>query len=74
LGDYARSISDIERILALEPRHFGALSGLGLIFDALGDRDAALKAWNRALAIHPHLTGARQRVEEIRREMKGKAI
>jgi len=74
LGDYDRSIGDIERTLALEPRHFGALSGLGLILETMGDRDAALEAWDRALAIHPHLTGARQRVEEIRRELRGKAI
>ena len=42
---YEPSIRDIKRTLELEPRHFGALSGLGLIFFAIGNEGAALEAF-----------------------------
>ena len=59
MGDDAGSIADIGRTLALEPRHFGALSGLGLI-DARNDRpEQALRSFEAALAIHPFLPGAK---------------
>jgi len=71
MGDYAASVDDIRRTLALEPRHFGALSGMGLIYDALGDADAAVKVWEKALEIHPHMEGIRNRIQELRRRAKG---
>ncbi|MEM6492524.1 MAG: tetratricopeptide repeat protein [Pseudomonadota bacterium] len=74
LGDYRRSIADIERVLALEPRHFGALSGLGLIFDALGDHENALAAYRAALAINPHLPAAQSRVAELNRSLQGRPL
>ncbi len=48
------SLDDIRRTLALEPRHFGALAGLGYIFEEMGDEQAALAAFYRVLQIHPH--------------------
>ena len=74
LENYADSMRDIERTLALEPRHFGALSGMGLIFDAIGNPGAAANAWERALAVHPHIQGARQKVKDLRRLQKGRPI
>ena len=53
--DYNRSLADLQQILAREPRHFGALSGLGLIMQELGEDKRALEVYRRALAIHPHL-------------------
>ena len=53
VGDLDASIDDVKRTLALEPRHFGALSGLGLINDALEDAEAALEAYEAALEVHP---------------------
>jgi tetratricopeptide (TPR) repeat protein len=71
IGDYRASVLDIERTLELEPRHFGALSGLGLIYDAIEEPAAALRSFEAAVAINPHLDGTRQRIEELRRELRG---
>lgn len=68
------SIEDIRRTLALEPRHFAALSGLGLILEETGHDEAALDAYRAALAIHPHRTNLREAVERLERALEGKAI
>ena len=72
MGDFAGSVVDVEHTLALEPQHFGALSGLGLINLQLGRDAAALKAFEAALKVHPYLFGARQRVKELRDKLGGK--
>ena len=69
MGRYTASVNDIQRALYLEPRHFGALSGLGLIFDAIGKGDAALKVWKQALAIHPNMPRIRSRMLELKRQL-----
>lgn len=74
MGRFDESVSDIQRTLTLEPRHFGALSGMGLIYNTLGKLPAAAKVWERALSIHPLMPGIRARVDEIKREAKGKPI
>jgi tetratricopeptide (TPR) repeat protein len=68
-GDFSASMRDIERTLALEPRHFGALTGLGLIHTALGNELAALKAYETVLSIHPKQKGLQKYVEELRRKL-----
>ena len=55
LGEYDRSLADIDRVLALEPRHFGALAGQGFIRMNQGESRQALKALRRALAVNPFL-------------------
>jgi tetratricopeptide (TPR) repeat protein len=55
MGEHDRSLADIERVLALEPRHFGALAGTGLIRIEKGEYREALAAFRRALAINPFL-------------------
>jgi tetratricopeptide (TPR) repeat protein len=55
LGDFDDSLSDIDKVLTLEPRHFGALSGRAMIYLARGDRPKALGAILAALAVHPFL-------------------
>ena len=74
LGNYPASIKDIKETVVLEPRHFGALARLGLIYLHLGQERAALKALERALEINPHLSGARQKVIELREKLIGKKI
>jgi tetratricopeptide (TPR) repeat protein len=71
LGDFDSSVSDIERTLQLEPHHFGALSGLGQIYLALDREDAALKAFEAALIIDPHLIGVKAAVEGIKKKREG---
>lgn len=71
---YGHSVADIQRTLALEPRHFGALAGLGIILDRL-DRDAeAYRVFKRALEIHPHLEGARAAVERLAPDVEGRPL
>ena len=74
MGNYDASMADIRRTLLLEPRHFGALSGLGMIFANTGEDEAALKAFERALGIHPHLPGANAYRESIRRKKEARRI
>lgn len=63
--EYGRSLEDIARTLRLEPRHFGALSGLGIILDRVGDPKGALEAYRRAIKVHPHLPGAREGIKKL---------
>jgi tetratricopeptide (TPR) repeat protein len=74
MGEYAASVRDVEHSLVLEPRHFGALSGLGLIYLAIGDDLAALKALEAALKVNPCLPGARVQVEQLRRRVRRNSI
>jgi len=71
---FDKSVVDVARTLALEPRHFGALSGLGLIYHELGDDAKALKAMEKALELHPLMPGLRERIDSLREEVEGKAI
>ncbi|WP_420712561.1 tetratricopeptide repeat protein [Frigidibacter sp. RF13] len=70
-GRFGPSVSDIEHVLALEPRHFGAISGLGLILQELGRKEQALKAFRASLAIHPHQDGISQAAEALEQELSG---
>jgi len=72
--DYGRSLKDLRQVLALEPRHFKAINGLALILQELGDKSAALKAYRKALQVHPHLGGASQAIKELEREVEGQGI
>ncbi|MEM6711419.1 MAG: tetratricopeptide repeat protein [Pseudomonadota bacterium] len=72
--DYGRSISDVEQVLRLEPRHFGALSGIGIILDELGEDMQAQVFLQEALKVHPYLNGPRNRLGEIERRLLGAPI
>jgi len=74
LGEYGRSVADIEHTLALEPRHFGALSGLGIIMERLGNKEGAMQAYREVLAIHPNMPGAAAGVKRLSAEVDGQAL
>ncbi len=74
LGNLLQSIVDVGKTLALEPRHFGALSGLGQIYLLLGDETGALSAFEQALSMHPHLSGARAAVDVLLPKVRGRAL
>ncbi len=71
---HEESIQDVEKTLVLEPRHFGALSGLGLIYNQLGDEAKALDAFERALAVNPHIPLAQSEVKRLKKKIKGEKI
>ncbi len=70
VGDNDGSVADIRRTLSLEPRHFGAISGLALIFLRQGDKSAALAAFEQVLEISPASQQARSSAERLRRELE----
>ena len=55
MGEFSQSIADCEEVLKLEPRHFGALSGLGLIYTEMDNPELALDAFTRALKVNPFM-------------------
>ncbi|PWC86538.1 hypothetical protein TSH100_12240 [Azospirillum sp. TSH100] len=74
LGDYRGAMLDLHRALSLEPRHFGALVELGLVYLALGDEKPALRAFDAALKINPHLTRVRAQADALRRRPAGRDL
>jgi len=73
-NDYAHSLQDIEQVLVREPRHFGALAGLGMIMQDLGDEKRALDAFRKALAINPHLDKVPELVKSLSEKVEGRDI
>jgi len=63
--DYGRSMADIERTLKLEPRHFGALVGLGTILQDIGEDKQALKVYRYVIDLDPHLTNVRDAIKDL---------
>src|SRR5579864_3644514 len=72
--DFDDSIADIEQVLKREPRHFGALSGLGMIFQEIGDDKDALAAFRRALAVYPRLERIPELVKQLQEKVEGRDI
>jgi len=72
--DIAHSLADISEVLAREPRHFGALAGLGLILQDIGDDKHALEAYRKALAIDPHLEHIPDVVKTLSEKVEGRDI
>jgi tetratricopeptide (TPR) repeat protein len=72
--EYSSSLADIMHVLAQEPRHFGALAGLGTILEEVGDDRHALDAYRKALAVHPHLKGVPEHVKSLTDKVEGRNI
>jgi tetratricopeptide (TPR) repeat protein len=73
-NDYARSLADIQQVLVREPRHFGALAGLGMIMQDLGDEKRALEAYRKALAVNPHLEKVPDLIKQLGEKVEGRDI
>jgi tetratricopeptide (TPR) repeat protein len=72
--DYASALVDLRKVLALEPRHFGALAGLGMIMQDIGDDKDALAAYRRAAAVHPRLKGMADKIKGLIEKVEGRDI
>lgn len=72
--DFGRSLADIERTLALEPRHWGALSGLAIIQRRIGRDLDALANFKKVLKIHPGLENAQEAVDDLQEKADGEPI
>jgi len=66
LGKLDQSAFDVRQTLMLEPRHFGATAGLGLIFLQLEHYESALQAFQKALELNPHLIGPKQQIQRLK--------
>lgn len=73
-GEFGPSVADIAKTLTLNPRHFGALAGFGMILEQTGQPDRALEVYKAALAIHPHLAGVLDAVERLKTEAHGRDL
>ena len=66
MREYEKSLDDVRQTLLLEPRHFGAMAGLGLIFMSLNYYEPALEAFEKALDINPHLPGPKLQIQRLK--------
>jgi len=72
--DYGHSLSDIREVLKREPRHFGALAGLGLILQDIGDNKQALEVYRRALTLYPRMERIPDLVKTLQEKVEGRDI
>ena len=70
-GQYGLSLADIQRTLAMNPRHFGAMSGLALILEEIGQPEDALATWREVERINPHREGLKDAVQRLERQVEG---
>lgn len=70
--DFEGSLRDVRRAIALEPRHFGAYSGMGQCYIRLDQPELALEAFEAALEIHPWLSNVKQQMDMLRAYVNSK--
>ncbi|MCZ4282132.1 tetratricopeptide repeat protein [Kiloniella laminariae] len=74
MGNLTKSLTDINRTLLLEPRHFGALAGQGLIYIAQKKWRLARQALEKALAVHPTMPGPLENLRYVKTQIEGEEI
>jgi tetratricopeptide (TPR) repeat protein len=72
--DFTRSIEDIRQTLAREPRHFGALAGLGLIMQEIGEDKRALEIYRKAIEVNPHMPRIPDLIKSLTEKVEGRDI
>lgn len=70
--DYPGAIAAIQETLKREPRHFEAMTALGLVYEELNQQRAALEAFRAALAVHPYYEPALQGVRRLEPRVDGR--
>jgi tetratricopeptide (TPR) repeat protein len=73
-GDYGPSVADIAQVLTLNPRHFGAMSGFGMILEETGKTEQALEVYKAALALHPHLNSVIDAIQRLETQAEGQEL
>lgn len=74
MRQFGKSMADIEHTLELEPRHFGALSGMAQIMKETGRKELALSAWQRVIDIYPMMRSAQNEIATLSEELAGESI
>lgn len=74
MDDMTRAMIDLNAALAREPRHFGALTGMGLVFQRLGDEKRAFIAYQKAYEINPSLESVKTILDRMEPDVKGRDI
>ena len=74
IGQLGLSVADIAKTLTLNPRHFGALSGLGMIFEQLNEPDKALEVYKQALKLNPHMKDVQAGVKRLEAQLGGQEL
>lgn len=69
--NYPEALRDLNETLKLEPRHFGAWAGLGMLFEAMNAPEEAMEAYDKALEIYPLMPQARQAKARLRKDIDG---
>jgi tetratricopeptide (TPR) repeat protein len=72
--EYGKALADIREVLKREPRHFGALSGMGLILQEIGDDAHALDVYRRVLTIYPKIERVPEIVKKLEKKVEGRDI
>ena len=74
LGNFEDSQKDIDKVLELESRHFGALAGQGLVNIQLKNYEKAISSYEKALKIYPSMKSPRIMIEEIEKIIQKNSI
>jgi tetratricopeptide (TPR) repeat protein len=72
--EFGASMEDIRQVLVREPRHFGAMSGLGMILNEFGEEKPALEVFRRVLEINPHMPKIDEMVKSLTEKVEGRDI
>jgi tetratricopeptide (TPR) repeat protein len=74
LNNYPAALGDLRRALALDPNHFRALDGMAKILTQMGEKKAALEAYDQLLKVHPNIEGGETARDELKKEVEGQGI
>ena len=74
MGKYELSQADIDKVLKLEKRHFGALSGQGLVQTALSNYQKAIDSYIEAHKVHPYMKSPLIMIEKLQLQIKKESI